>query len=211
MRNSAASIATKKASAPPLPPPQKVDCYQSFEEFEKRVAKLHLPENWQINSLSNYYQILKHDTIHGIPIFDVYIGNNLEFAIRVFAVCIPANHEIYMKFSKSVKNITLSNLVQEISHYCICEGIKNDFFFQYTNQHSVPKIFNPNVTTPSTFTKFYRSTACLYICKTNICTNCQKFQNKKKSYIQKSIEKQEAMNLIPAKTKAQFQKHQQSV
>ena len=111
MRNSAASIATKKASAPPLPPPQKVDCYQSFKEFEKRVAKLNLPENWQSNSLSNYYRILKHDTIHDISIFDVYIGNNLEFSIRVFAVCIPANHEIYMKFGKSVKNMTLSNLV----------------------------------------------------------------------------------------------------
>ena len=153
MRNSAASFGTKKASPPPLPPPQKVDCYQSFEEFEKRVTKLHLPENWQINSLANYYWILKHDTIHDIPIFDTYIGNNLEFTIRVFAVCIQANHEIYMNFSKSVKNITLSNLVQEIGHYCICEGIKNEKNFQYTNQHSVPKIFNPNVTIPSTFYK----------------------------------------------------------
>ena len=53
MRNFAASIATKKTSAPPLPSPQKVDCYQSFEEFKERVAKLHLLGNWQINSLSN--------------------------------------------------------------------------------------------------------------------------------------------------------------
>ena len=126
MRNSAVSIATKKASPPPAPPPQKVDCYWSFEEFEKRVTKLHLPENWQINSSSDYYRILNHDTIHDIPIFDIYIRDNLEFTIRVLAVCTPANHEIYIKFSKSVKNITLSNLVQEISHYCICEGIKNE-------------------------------------------------------------------------------------
>ena len=119
MRNSAVSIATKKASPPPAPPPQKVDCYWSFEEFEKRVTKLHLPENWQINLSSDYYRILKHDTIHDINIFDIYIRNNLEFTIRVFAVCIPANHEIYMKFSQSVKNITFSNLFQEISHYCI--------------------------------------------------------------------------------------------
>ena len=118
MRNSAVSIATKKASPPPAPPPQKVDCYWSFEEFEKRVTKLHLPENWQINLSSDYYRILKHDTIHDINIFDIYIRNNLEFTIRVFAVCIPANYEIYMKFSQSVKNITFSNLFQEISHYC---------------------------------------------------------------------------------------------
>ena len=65
----------KKASEPPPPPPpsQKVDCYQSFEQFEKGVTKLHLPENWQINSSSDYYRILKHDTIHDIPIFDIYI------------------------------------------------------------------------------------------------------------------------------------------
>ena len=161
MRNSAVSIATKKASAPPPRPSQKVDCYRLFEEFEKRVTKLCLPENWQINSSSNYYRVIKHDTIHDIPIFDIYIGNNLEFTIRVFAVYIPANDEIYTKFSKSVKNITSSNLV--------------------------PKIFNPKVATSSTFTKFYRSTSCSYICKTNICTNCQKFENQKTSYVQESI------------------------
>ena len=31
-----------------------------------------------------------------------------------------------LKFSKSVKNITFSDLVQEISHYCNCEGVKNE-------------------------------------------------------------------------------------
>ena len=96
MRNSAVSNATKNASAPP-PPPQKVVCYRSFEEFEKKVSKIRLPENWQINSSSNYYRIFKHDTLHDIPIFDIYIGNYLGFTIRVFTVCMPANHEIYTK------------------------------------------------------------------------------------------------------------------
>ena len=41
-------------------------------------------------------------------------------------MCIPADHEIYMEFSISVKKITLSNLVQKISHYCIYEGIKTE-------------------------------------------------------------------------------------
>ena len=81
--------------------------------------------------------------------------------------------------------------------------------FQYMNQLSIfPKIFNQNFTTPSTVIKFYRSTSCSYIRKTNICTNCQKFENQK-PYVQKSIKKQEVVNLIPDKTKAQ--KHQQSI
>ena len=74
MRTSTVSFATKKASVPPPPSPsQKIDCYRSFKEFEKRVTKLHLPENWQINSSSNYYRILKHDTVHDIPIYLIYI------------------------------------------------------------------------------------------------------------------------------------------
>ena len=44
----------------------------------------------------------------------------------MFAAGVPANYEIHMNFSKSVKNITLSNLGQEIGRYCICEGIKNE-------------------------------------------------------------------------------------
>ena len=54
MINSAASIATKKTSALPRPLPQKIDCYRPFEEFEKIVTKIHLPENWQIT----HYQII---------------------------------------------------------------------------------------------------------------------------------------------------------
>ena len=77
--------------------------------------------------------------------------------------------------------------------------------FQCVNQLSVPEIFNPNLTTPSTVIKFYRSTSCSYIRKTNICTNCQKFKNQK-TYVQKSIKKQVVMNLIPAKTKAPISK-----
>ena len=53
-------------------------------------------------------------------------------------MCIPAKHKIYMKFSKSMKNITLSNLAQEISQYFISKSIENEKHFQYTNQHSVP-------------------------------------------------------------------------
>ena len=102
MRNSPASINTEKALASPLSPPRKVDSYQLFEEFEERVTKLHLPENWQINSLSKYSGILEHYTID-IPIFDIYNGNNLEFTNQVFGVCIPANHETYMKIRKYVK------------------------------------------------------------------------------------------------------------
>ena len=63
----------KKGTTTTLPPPQKVDCYQPSQEFEKKTIKIHLSENWQINSLLNYFRILQHDTIHDVSIFDVHI------------------------------------------------------------------------------------------------------------------------------------------
>ena len=101
MKNSAVSIATKTTSAPPPAPPQKGDCYRSFEEFEKKVTKLHLPENWQINSSSNYYRILKNDTIHDIPIFDIYI---LETIYNLLFVCSQCAYQLTMKFIQNLVN-----------------------------------------------------------------------------------------------------------
>ena len=125
----------------------------------------------------------------------------------MFAICIPVNHEIYKKYEKSVKNVTLSNLVKEINQYSICEGTKDRQLFQYTDQQVVPKKFNPNdienFTTP---TKYYRSSSCFFISNTQLCTNCNNFQNSRRSQIQKSNKKQEAMNLIPAKPKAPISK-----
>ena len=88
----------------------------------------------------------------------LYLIHILETIWNLLFVYLQYQYQLTMKFSKSVKSISLANLVQEISHYCICEGIKNEKIFQYTNQHSVSKIFNPNVTIASTFTEFYRST-----------------------------------------------------
>ena len=41
----------------------------------------------------------------------------------VFSWCIPLDHEIYTKYKKAMKNITLSYLIKVIS-YNICSGIK---------------------------------------------------------------------------------------
>ena len=63
-----------------------------------------------------------------ISLYLIYIRDTLKFTICVFAVCMPASHEIYMKFSKSVKNITLSNLVQEIINVFV-KVLKMKIFF----------------------------------------------------------------------------------
>ena len=80
----------------------------------------------------------------------LYLIYILETIQNLLFVCSQCAYQLTMNLYEIYKSvqITLLNLVQESSHYCICEGIKNEKPFQYTNQHCVLKMFNPNVTTP---------------------------------------------------------------
>ena len=61
--------------------------------------------------------------MHEIPVFDVYFNNILRLFIRVCASCLTRDHKIYSKY---VKNVIFSNLEEELTAYCMREGIKND-------------------------------------------------------------------------------------
>ena len=124
----------------------------------------------------------------------------------MFAVCIPANHEIYTKFSKSVKNITLSNLVQEISLYCICEGIKNEKFSNIPTNILFQKYLTQMLQHHQHLQNFTDQLHVHIYAKPISAPTAKNLKIKKTSYVQKFIKKQEAMNLIPAKTKAPISK-----
>ena len=106
-----------------------------MDEFKKRISSLKLPDDWQISDKENH--IFKKSKSYEISSIDIYVGEDLEFIIRVFSWCIPLDHEIYTKYKKTMKNITLSNLIKVISYYNICSGIKGDqakkqpFIIQY--------------------------------------------------------------------------------
>ena len=71
---------------------QKFDCYQSYDEFYKRVASLKLPQKWEI-IIGNNVHCWNKDGIHEILEIEVFIDNLLNFTIRVFAWCLAIDHE----------------------------------------------------------------------------------------------------------------------
>ena len=182
------------------------DCYKDFEELCQRVSNLKLPPNWNIEFGTNLH-IFKNDEIHEIPIFDLFFNNDLNFIIRVFTWCLPTDHEIYKRYKNSVKKIFVSNLVKEIMQYHVCQGMKNENTFQYSDQHIIPKKCDPfKITTKSAETKFYRGPSCTILSTTQFCTNCIKFESKKIAQFTKLTKKQNATNAIPAKPKAPISK-----
>ena len=57
-----------------------------------------LPHDWQISEKKS--DIFQKSKSYEISSTDIYIGEYLEFTIRVFYLCIPLDHEVYTKCKK---------------------------------------------------------------------------------------------------------------
>ena len=129
-RTLAESIAAKRQN---LSRKEKVEgaCYADLHKLKRRILNLNY---WQISDKQD--QIFQKSKSYEISSIDIYVGEELEFIICVFSWCIPLDYEIYTKYKKAMKNITLSFLIKVIS-YNICSGIKGGqakkqpFFIQY--------------------------------------------------------------------------------
>nr|XP_047126023.1 uncharacterized protein LOC124807751 [Hydra vulgaris] len=130
-------------------------------------------ESWELVISKDLVKVFKLDNIHLQPQYEVYIQPSLLFTIRSFAWNLPDKHEIYSNYNKSVKNITLSNIITLLSTYSLCQGVA--FGSNIFKKHILTKLYNPSVSSITTFeTKFNRSTLCLLLIKSgNICNECK--------------------------------------
>ena len=115
--------------------------YKSYDEFCTRINALKLHHEWKILPGKEFTQICKNDNKHSIPLFNIYVEENLRFTIRVFNWSITNGHKIYNQNRISLKNITLSNLISTITNYVVCTGITNS---QIINSESL-KDFDPSL------------------------------------------------------------------
>ena len=57
-----------------------------------------------------------------VPKYELFIKEDLKFSCAVYGWLLPENHELYMKYSRSVKSITVTSLPNEICRYLLREG-----------------------------------------------------------------------------------------
>ena len=83
------------------------------------------------------------DGIHILPQIEIYIGSDLFYTIRVFGWLLPETHDLYETNKRSVKWITISQLLKEVLNYQLCQGIKDPLVqsLQHQKLHIISKIF----------------------------------------------------------------------
>ena len=129
----------------------------------------HSEERFVLNYLESEYYLSK---------FELCVENPLEFTILVYAFLLQDTHFIYRQNKRSVRNISIPTLLEQIPKCLICAGIKQNMSKSIT--HSIPSKINSSFIDERFRTKeYYRSEECTLLCKNNeICVECIKLEKK---------------------------------
>ena len=160
------------------------DCYKNFKELCERTKKLKLPE-WQQECTSEKLVLKLSVSPLLIPKFEIIIEENFHFTCVVYGWVLASNHSVYGGNKRSLKNITVSELLQKLTHYCLCHGISEQTAGSV--HHAIPCRTNidqeiQESAIPMETVMYHRPKECLVLyassTDTTKCTNCLSFEKK---------------------------------
>ena len=102
------------------------DFYRIFRGFCKRTLQLKLSNTCSIIIANKLSPIYKEDDDPELHHTDIYFDESLSFTIRIYANLIPSQHKIYSMYEKSIKYVTLSNLIKHLLTFSTCSGVINE-------------------------------------------------------------------------------------
>ena len=112
--------------------------YKDFGELCKRVQSLKTLSGYTVNILEDRIEIKHYKESLLLPELEVIIDDSLGFALKVYGFYLPDDHELYLKYFRSVTNISVANLVKEIESHVVCHGV-NATISAHVVHHVIPK------------------------------------------------------------------------
>ena len=99
--------------------------------------------DWSVSCTENVVRICKVDTPYIIPTYDIQLDNSLGFTLIVYGWFLPDDHIIYKNTKRSLKDITVSDLIREILQLKVCIGHTEDAFTGNSVHHVLPISTDP--------------------------------------------------------------------
>lgn len=154
-----------------------------------------------IKYTSRVVKFLKYEPPYILPKYEMYVDDSLSFTIRVFGWLLPDTHPIYKDNFRSVQFITVTNLINVIEKYNICEGVCDKLLLGNTVKHAIPKEFDIRDSESYGLNQqeYNRSVECFVIVHGGtVCRSCKGIQQKE----QKEINRKSRISQTPAKLRA---------
>lgn len=92
----------------------------------QRTLQVKLSNTCSIIIANNLSHVYKEDDDHELNHTDIYFDESLSFTISIYANLISSQHKIYSVYEKSVKYVTLTNLIKHLLTFSTCSGVTNE-------------------------------------------------------------------------------------
>ena len=176
--------------------------YKDFNELLKRSGKLLLKE-WVTEIGTGRISFKKFKVPYIVPEFEVIIDDSLGFMLYVYGWMLPEDHEMYATYRRSMRSITLSNLLREmVDIWKVCTSTGRSVLMANTKLHVIP-FHSDHLKEPSVFPFHSESTVraldCRVLCSEDEMCPCCKEVSRQQQYSTNRKRKHEA---TPAKLKA---------
>lgn len=153
--------------------------YKHFSEFCNRITQLKSLKEWNVEKTDDRVIFKKPDPLLLLAEYEIIVDDSLGFTILVLGWLLPENHFIYTRHLRSIRNITISVLINLLETYSICQGVSDVnacLGLGEVVHHVVPKVFDPlmsECTIPFQSLDYNRSKDCLVLTTGNQCAYCK--------------------------------------
>ena len=158
-------------------------CYKTFSELCQRTHNLKSLNAWNIKVMSERVVLKKEAEPFLIPKFEIVVDESLGFTVKVFGAYLVDDHPLYTGNLRSMRNVTISNLVNGLEKYKLCDGVIATELAAKLYHHVVPIAANDQMDDENDKVNqfphqgFWRTKDCLLLCEqvNNVCESCSEY------------------------------------
>lgn len=181
-------------------------CYKTFNELCQRVKGLKSINDWNHKLFADRLVLRKHVERFLLPELEIIIDESLCFTVKVFGSFLVEDHDLYLRYRRTMHNVTVSVLVKELEAYKLCGGVNASEMTSKLYHHVIP--LNQDLVVDEDSQQFphegyWRSKGCLLLCEQDsVCVTCTEYLVSARS----SSNAKERRQLKPAHVKAPVSK-----
>ena len=147
MPKKSAEIGEKSTARKPrkvIPPPSTPEyLFKSMAEVQQSAKKLESSDGCSVVNKADRCIISVKEESFLLPTYSLVIDDSLGFNISVFGWYLPENHQMYLTHKRSVRNIKIADLLNEVKSFSICPGVTRTDNANNSIMHVIPKEFDP--------------------------------------------------------------------
>ena len=180
--------------------------YKTFSELCQRVKGLKTINDWNHKLFADRLVLRKHVEHFLLPELEIIIDDSLRFTVKVFGSFLVEDHDLYMRYRRTMRNGTVSVLVKELEAYKLCGGVNASDMTSKLYHHVIP--LNQDLVVDEDSQQFphkgyWRAKGCLLLCEQDsACVTCTEYLVSARS----SSNAKERRQLKPAHVKAPVSK-----